>query len=135
MDLALAYWPFAGLALAIVLFVILGAAPMAGRPWSARWTDPAWLLWLAVPVYMLHQFEEHGIDLLGRSYAFQAVMCETLGFRGDLTACPADPMFLFVVNVGTVWISGIAGALLGPRRMVGFCACAIPLINGVVHVV
>ena len=64
-------------------------------------------------------------------------MCATLGYRGaDLSGCPADPVFLFVVNVGTVWIVSLAGALTARRRvMVGFCGIAIPLVNAVVHIV
>jgi len=136
MDLVLTGWPFAGLGIALALLVILFAVPWAGKPWRARWSDARWLLWLAVPVYMLHQFEEHGIDLLGRPSAFRAYMCGTLGYRGpDLSACPADPVFLFTVNVGTVWIASVVGALTARRRvMVGFCGIAIPLVNAAVHI-
>jgi hypothetical protein len=127
-------WPFVGLAIATVLLAIL-VRPQPGRPWLERWTDARWLLWLGVPVYMLHQFEEHGIDLLGRRFAFGAEMCGTLGYGADLSACPADPAFLLAVNVGTVWVVGLAGALAGPRRaMVGLCAYAVPLVNAVAHI-
>ncbi|KAL7908220.1 hypothetical protein GGI35DRAFT_453636 [Trichoderma velutinum] len=32
----------------------------------------------ALPMYLLHEFEEHGYDFLGRRYAFQAYFCNNL---------------------------------------------------------
>jgi hypothetical protein len=87
-------------------------------------------------MYMLHQFEEHGYDLLGRPYHFQVFMCDTLGFANHLTACPANESFIFVVNVGTVWIASLAAAVAGPQRaMIGACAYAVPLVNGFAHII
>jgi hypothetical protein len=49
-------WPFLGLALGIAWLVALLVAPRAaGAP--PRWRDPAWLVCLMGPVYMVHQFE------------------------------------------------------------------------------
>ena len=70
-------WPWAGLILAAVLAAVLlrdlrGAGPRV-------WEDPRWVLGWLWPVYLLHQFEEHGIDVLGRRYAFLAALCGMLG--------------------------------------------------------
>jgi hypothetical protein len=86
-----------------------------------------------LPIYMLHQFEEHGVDLLGRRYHFLIEMCGMLG-HPSLAWCPAGRAFNFAVNVCGVWLTGLC-AILWRRKnpMVGACAFGIPLVNGVVH--
>jgi hypothetical protein len=132
MNALLFDWPFAGLAasLATLLAMLLWPRPPDA---PSRFRDPAWLLCLMLPVYMLHQFEEHGIDLLGDRYAFLGTMCRMLGYP-QLQGCPADPAFIFAVNVGAVWIAG-ACAIIWRRSnpLVGACAWGIALVNGVVH--
>jgi hypothetical protein len=46
----------------------------------SRWRDPVWLSWLAVPMLMVHMFEEYGFDVLGRTYFFPDMLCKNLGF-------------------------------------------------------
>ena len=125
-------WPFFALACGLggLLGLLLRPRP-ADRP--PRWRDPAWLLCLMLPVYMVHQFEEHGFDVLGRRYHFVVDMCGMLGHASP-ASCPADPAFIFAVNVGGVWVAGLC-AILWRRRnpMVGACAFGIPLVNGVAH--
>src|SRR5262245_58791739 len=96
MDTILLGWPYVGLCLAAVLLV--GLALERRQSALPRSQDPVWLLPLLWPMYLVHQFEEHGIDLLGRRYAFLAQLCGTLGYGHDLATCPADPAFLFAVN-------------------------------------
>ena len=110
-------WPWLGLAIAVPMLAVMLARPQPGRPWRARWHDPAWLLWLPLPIYMLHQFEEHGIDALGRAYAFRGFLCGNLGWTGPLADCPATEWFVFGVNPGTVWIAGLASGIYGPKRV------------------
>ncbi|WP_096328233.1 HXXEE domain-containing protein [Nannocystis exedens] len=133
MDDILYGWPYVALIAGALLSLVLVLRPRpAGAP--PRLRDPSWLLQIGLPVYMLHQFEEHGRDVFGRPYPFLAEFCRTLG-HPDLAACPADPAFLFAVNVGAVWIAFISGAVVGPRNaMVGAAALGIPLANAVVHV-
>jgi hypothetical protein len=133
MSIILTTWPFAALAIALAILARLCLG--RGQSWGARLRDRRWLFWLGVPLYMLHQFEEHGYDLYGRRYHFQAFMCETLGFA-DTASCPADQEFIFAVNVGAVWIGALLGALLGPARaLIGAAAYAVPLVNGFAHIV
>jgi hypothetical protein len=71
------------------------------------WRDPSWLVCLMLPIYMLHQFEEHGIDAFGARYHFINDLCTTLG-HPSLADCPANPAFVLAVNVGGgVWIPGL----------------------------
>jgi hypothetical protein len=134
MNTILRGWPYLGLGAALLLIVGLA---IERRPTGAgpRWHDPVSVLPLLWPMYLLHQFEEHGIDLLGRHYAFLADMCASLGHAGDLARCPADEAFIFAVNVGGCQIV-FATALVFRRRspLVAACAWGLPLVNGVAHV-
>lgn len=121
----LTLWPYAAL--------LLGALGLALLLRSPRPRDPRWLFALGLPIYMVHQFEEHGVDLLGRPYAFQAALCGTLGHT-DVAACPADTAFIFAANVGSVWIAGLLAWLVGPRRPgVGAAFWALVLLNALAH--
>lgn len=127
-------WPYAALALALVLLVWIAREP---RPAHAgpRWRDPASVLPLLWPMYLVHQFEEHGIDLLGQRYAFLGDLCTSLGHPQDLAHCPADPAFVFAVNVVGCQLA-FAMSLVFRRRapLIAACAWGIPLINAVAHI-
>jgi hypothetical protein len=133
-DIILFDWPFLGLALGVVGLAALVTWPR--RREGSRWRDPEWLICLTLPVYMLHQFEEHGFDLMGRRYQFLATMCAFLG-HPDLAHCPADPSFILAVNVGGgVWIPGLLAIAMRRKNLaVGACTVGIPLTNTVAHIV
>ena len=84
MNAVLLDWPYLGVVAGLVALAVMMAVR---RPPEApsRWRDPAWLVSLMGPVYMLHQFEEHGVDLLGRRYHFIIDLCTSLG-HADLRA-------------------------------------------------
>jgi hypothetical protein len=88
-----------------------------------------------LPVYMLHQFEEHGINLRGEHYHFLTELCALIG-RLDLSRCPANLAFILAVNCGGgVWIPGLFAILFRRRNpMIGACAMGIPLVNAVFHI-
>lgn len=135
-DAILHGWPYAGLGLAALILAVLFLRPSPqGLAYAARLRDPRWLLWAAVPMYMIHQFEEHGVDLLGRHYPFLEALCTTLG-RGDLSTCPADARFILAVNVSLVWFAGPVSAVVARRNLyVGATFLCTPLINALVHTV
>jgi hypothetical protein len=115
-------WPYLALALGAVGIVVL--LPRRG---------PQCLVCWMLPLYMLHQFEEHGVDLLGRHFAFLAALCRTTGF--SLEDCPADAWFVFAVNVGTVWLAGALAIVFRRRNpLVGACAFGVPLVNAFIHI-
>ena len=118
LQTALLGWPYLGLVLAAWLAAVLvsEARRLPGRPW----TDPGWVLGWVWPMYLLHQFEEHGVDLLGRHYAFLGFLCEALGSPGP--GCPATPAFVFSVNVLACQLAfGIAFATRRTRPLVAAC--------------
>jgi hypothetical protein len=93
MDTLYMGWPYASLLIgtAVLSKSILGAWPAAhgaglgldkhqrpSRKWSLRTRDVAWYMQVMLPIYMIHQFEEHGFDIFGRPYAFQAALCNSL---------------------------------------------------------
>jgi hypothetical protein len=124
-------WPYLGLVLAAVLVaVLLGEARrLPGR----AWTDPGWVLGWVWPMYLVHQFEEHGVDLLGHRYAFLGFLCEALRRSG--TDCPATPTFVFSVNVLACQFAFVlAFAVRRTRPLVAACVWGIPLVNIVPHV-
>jgi hypothetical protein len=85
-------------------------------------------------MYLLHMFEEHGIDVLGRRYAFLGFLCRTLGYP-VLSSCPATPEFVFSVNVLACQIAfGLAFFLRRSHPLIAACAWGIPLVNAVAHV-
>jgi hypothetical protein len=119
-------WPFAALALGLAISCVLLARP--------RWRDPEWLVCLVLPLYMLHQFEEHGYNLLGQRYHFLDELCLLIG-RPRLEECAATPSFVFAVNVGGVWIQGLLAIVYRRRNLlVGACAIGTPLVNVLAHV-
>ena len=126
-------WPYAGIGLAGLLLAWLAVERRAAGA-MARWRDPAWVLPLLWPMYLLHQFEEHGVDLLGRHYAFLGDLCATLGYANE-PGCPADPAFIFAVNgVGCQLAFALSWVFRRRSPLVAACAWGIPLVNAVTHI-
>jgi hypothetical protein len=136
LDFLTTGWPWVGFAIALVLLALLLFTDLLrGNRETQRWKDPAWLAWLALPLYMLHQVEEHGIDALGQSYAFRGVMCAVLGYS-TADVCPITPLFFTTVNVGTVWGGGLISATAGRHRpRLAMALYGIPAINAITHIV
>jgi hypothetical protein len=85
------------------------------------------------PMYLLHQVEEHGIDLTGQRYAFLGSLCDSLGYTAT-TLCPANPAFLFAVNVvGCQLAFALAWIYRRRRPLVAACVWGIPVVNAVIH--
>jgi hypothetical protein len=131
-DLA---FPWVGLVGALVLLALLfGSELLRSDPASSRWRDRVWLSWMAVVVYLLHNVEEYGVDLLGQSHAFPAALCANLGFP-TLPDCPVHPSFFLAVNIPLFWVVGPIAALLSRRHpLVGLALYSVIFTNGLVHV-
>jgi uncharacterized protein with HXXEE motif len=126
-------WPYLGLALAALLSAVLLLQARGAGP--APWRNPIWVLGWLWPMYLVHQFEEHGIDLLGRRYAFLGFLCDLIG-RPVISDCPATPAFVFSVNVIACQVAfGLAFFLRRTRPLVAACAWGIPLVNLFAHLI
>jgi hypothetical protein len=127
-------WPWVGLCIALPLLAGLFLWPTPDHAtMAARFTRPSRLVWFPLPIYMLHQVEEHGIDLLGRHYHFQADLCSRLG-HASVDDCAGTPLFIFAVNVGSVWIAGVLSGLVGLRRpLVTTGMIGIIAVNALAH--
>src|SRR5262249_2855182 len=99
----------------VLLALLFGTQMLRGEPTSSRWRDRVWLSWMAVVVYLLHNVEEYGVDLLGQSHAFPAALCANLGFP-TLPDCPVHPSFFLAVNISLFGVVGPIGALLSRRH-------------------
>lgn len=129
-------WPWIGAGFAAVLLILLFATRALQRdPTLSRWRDPQWLSWLAVVIYMLHNIEEYGVDLLGVHHAFPNSLCTTLG-QPAYPGCTVPPAFYLAVNLSLIWVAGPIAALLSRRHpLVGFAFYGVIGVNGMTHVV
>lgn len=127
-------WPWVGLGLTLVLLFGLVRGDLRGDRSVPRTRDVVWLTWAATAAYMLHQFEEHGIDARGVHYAFRGALCATFGF-GDIAECRVPEAFITAVNIPVVWIAGPVCALLGRRwPAIALGYFGVLAINAIAHI-
>ena len=55
-------WPWIGIGAAGLLFVLLCTNALRSDRSVTRWGDMVWLTWAGAFAYLVHQFEEHGVD-------------------------------------------------------------------------
>jgi hypothetical protein len=139
------FWPFVGVGMSTgVLAVLLagggggggGRRPGAGgggggggAAAAAAAEQQALVRWAALVLYTIHQLEEWGVDLRGKPYAFYDHFNGTLAGRG----APLSRLLLGLgVNVGVVWVSGLAGAAAADAAA-GLPLLGIIGINALVH--
>lgn len=128
-------WPWIGLGAAGLLLILLTTNALRSDRSVSRWRDLVWLTWAAVFAYLVHQFEEHGIDAYGRAYAFHGFLCAEFGFANPAN-CPVPVSFITAVNITAVWVAGPLSALLATRwPIVGLSFFAIPAVNLFAHTV
>jgi len=124
-------WMYVGLGGVVFLVVAFVADPTA---WRQR--RVALVLLVA---YLVHQFEEHGCDALGRSYAFQAPANEVLGPTlgcAPGSECPLTVEAIYWVNVVLVWWPFCLALVLGRERpYLVVCAAGIVVANAIAHLV
>lgn len=118
-------------------FVLIGAVIFRDPsvPW---WRDSRSLNLLLLVAYLLHQFEEHGIDATGAHYAFMATANAQIGAWVGCAAqseCPLNPENIFYVNTILVWLFLLAVTLAdnGRHRFANLCAAALLLVNAAAH--
>jgi hypothetical protein len=99
----------------------------------SRWRDRVWLSWLAVAVYLIHNVEEYGVDLLGQFHAFPNSMCSQLG-QPPFPSCPIPAPFFLAVNLPLFWIGAPVAALLSRRHpILGLALYGVIFVNALAH--
>jgi hypothetical protein len=129
LDPVLTGWPWLTLPVAALVLVALWRESGPGR-----WREPSFVMGLLWPMYLVHQFEEHGIDLRGRPFAFLGDLCLTLG-HDDLATCPADAAFVFAVNM--LACQFVFASTFRWRRsdpLVAAFGWSVPLVNALAHI-
>jgi Protein of unknown function with HXXEE motif len=101
---------------------------LLGLTWLLAQDWPVWLtaIWILLPVYMIHQYEEHDAD------RFRIFMNRYMtGGREALT-----PLAVFIINVPGVWgVIVLSFALAwSVRPGLGFIAIYLVLVNAVGHI-
>ncbi|MEM7348673.1 MAG: HXXEE domain-containing protein, partial [Chloroflexota bacterium] len=119
-------WPILGLGGAIFIGLMLFNHQSADT--HERLSRYHWILLL---IYLLHQFEEHGVDLYGRIYYFHTFSHVMLEGRGlELT-----PDAILRINTIVVWFAFLL-AIWGGRQLIwpGLVAAGLVLCNGLFHI-
>jgi hypothetical protein len=113
------YWVYGGF-LAGLLLLVLAPLLLAG------WDFASVVAFLVLPVYMIHQYEEHDDD------RFHRFVVEEIGKGRDVLPTPA----IFLINIGAVWALMAVIVWLMRRFDPGFAVVAgyVVLVNGLVHV-
>lgn len=131
-------WPWMGFGGALVLLILLFATNiMRGQSGGSRWWDPVWLAWLAVPMYLVHQFEEYPLhfDAMSGTYAIVAGVCKAQGYA-PFPDCGIPMAHFPLVNIALVWVAAPIAAWLCRRNpVVGLTYYGFILVNGLLHAV
>ena len=115
----IAHWVYGGFLAGLLLLLL---APVLVHSWPA----PLAATFLCLPVYMVHQYEEHDND------RFRQFVNRQIG-RGEVLS----PLAVFIINVPGVW--GVVGISLALAATVGvgfgLIAAYLIVVNGVIHVI
>jgi len=100
--------------------------------------DTKFISVLLLIVYIIHQAEEHWVDLLGNQYAFydyfNALLLGLLNAENTNTM-PLTPESIFVINTSLVWLVGVIAIWRSPEHLFPPLAMAgITLVNAFSHV-
>lgn len=111
-------WVYGGF---LAAWLMLGLTPVLARGWPME----VLLVWLQLPAYMLHQYEEHDDD------RFRRFVNAVIGQGRDVLT----RSHVFVINIVGVW--GVIAAAFGLAALVhpawGLVAVYLSLMNGAGH--
>ncbi|MEM1281349.1 MAG: HXXEE domain-containing protein [Cyanobacteria bacterium P01_H01_bin.152] len=119
----------------LLLFVFFAAGT---EKTTSILTDIKLMSVLFLVAYIIHQFEEHWVDLLGERYAFYSDVNQLLlGVLNaqDASIMPLSPESIYVINTSLVWLVGVLAIWRSPDHLFSSLAMAgITLINGMSHI-
>ncbi len=90
---------------------------------------------LMTAAYMVHQFEEHWIDALGRIYPLRELLNEMLrNAFGPAAAAAMSPEAIFFINTSVVWLIGFIAIWRAPSHVFPALAMGgVVFVNGLSH--
>src|SRR5262245_60073691 len=90
--------------------------------------------WILLIVYLMHQFEEHGVDLFGRGYFFVTYFQNLVSDFGEGSG-PLSPLAIYRINTLLVWLPFLI-AVWGRRHFIWPClaAAGLTFTNGIFHI-
>lgn len=114
------YWVYGGFLAGMLLLILL---PDLSRTWSSALL----CVFLQLPVYMLHQYEEHDND------RFRRFFNRTIGGGQEVLS----PEAVFLINVPGVWGVIAASFYLAANVSLGYGLIAVylTLVNALIHIV
>ncbi|MEO0436059.1 MAG: HXXEE domain-containing protein [Pseudomonadota bacterium] len=133
-DFLIDHWMKLGAFIAlIVIFFAFKLRDSDSPHWSEDVLTMACFLTAA---YLVHQVEEHWVDLLGREYPLYDFL------NGLIAALFGEDKYgvltrsgIFYVNAGMVWTAGFLAILTGPKQIFPSLAMAgIMFVNAVAHI-
>lgn len=127
MDLFTA-WPFLGLMMALGLSVSTFQHLYLPK---SRALPPTFFTSIALPLYMVHQFEEHGYDLFLRPFQFRNYFCESM--NAPLETCAMTAKMIFFINTVAVWGIGFGSYLDKTGSGAGANFLGLELVNALLH--
>ena len=94
--------------------------------------------WILLIIYLVHQFEEFGIDLLGRENFFLTyfqTVIDNVGGAGAASGFKLTPLASYRTDTLIIWLMFLT-AVWGHRRFIwpGLVAAGIVLTNGIFHI-
>ncbi|HVZ76356.1 MAG TPA: HXXEE domain-containing protein [Gemmatimonadaceae bacterium] len=119
LDRLTRYWVYGG--------TLAGALMLALYPLTTRgWPAALALTYLLLPLYMLHQYEEHDDD------RFRLFINRTIGEGREVLS----PLAVFIINVPGVWGVIAASTWLAAdlRPGLGLVAAYLCVVNAIVHI-
>jgi hypothetical protein len=117
----------------VMVAVLLMTDAFRSNTTVSRWRDLVWLAWLAVPLYLVHQFEEYSLPTLGFDYSIQNMIAQKLGYP-PYPDCPIPLAFYPVVNIALMWFGSPLAAYLSRRNiLLGLSFWGLIFANGLLH--
>jgi hypothetical protein len=121
-------WQFTGAFLAPILFTLLSIQYVT-NPALNMWQ---WLLWLHLPIFMIHEFEEYIFPGGFKNFANTKTILAPKVLKEDT---PASEPYIFFINVILVWPWAILGAVFFTIPWIGFSLIIFQFaINNVQHI-
>ena len=119
LDRLVRNWVYGGVLAGVLLLALY---PLV----SADWPETLRLTFLFLPLYMLHQYEEHDAD------RFRLYVNWTIGKGREILT----PWAVFVINIFGVWGVILAACYLSAAVApgLGLIAVYLAVVNGIVHI-